>query len=186
MNAETLPASRPLAPKTFLEGPAGSGKTTYATRYLLHLLNSGVPPHRILVLVPQVTLGRPYQLTVHESPIAGGMVDVMTFAGVAQREVETFWPIATSAFGFADQLKEPTFLNIETAQYFMAQIVSPAIQAGWFDGVSVAQPRIISQVLDNLNRSAILRFPIDQVGERLIAAWGDRHSSRPPIYHTAI
>src|SRR5258707_14249985 len=138
MNQQAVPASRPLAPKTFLEGPAGSGKSTYATRYLLHLLNSGVPPHRILVLIPQVTLGRPYQLTVRESPVAGGMVDISTFAGIALREIGTFWPIAASAFGFGDPAKEPTFLNIETAQYFMAQIVSPAVQAGWFYGVSLA------------------------------------------------
>jgi hypothetical protein len=169
--------------KTFLEGPAGTGKTTYATRYLLSLLESGVTPDRILVLVPQVTLGRPYQLAMHN--IANGTVDVLTLAGIIRRAVEVYWPIVAGRMGFAAPDKEPTFLNIETSQYFMARVAAPVIQAGQFDGVNMAPPRIASQVLDNLHKAAILRFPVDEVAQRLIMAWGERHSSRPPVYQAA-
>lgn len=172
--------------KTFLEGPAGNGKTTYATRYLLRLLESGIAPDKILVLVPQVTLGRPYQLAIHDSPVVGGMVNILTVAGIARQAIETYWPIVAGPMGFADPNQEPTFLNIETAQYFMARLATPVIDAGQFDGVSMAKPRIISQVLDDLNRAAMLRFPLDEVAQRLINAWGDRHSSRPPVYKAAI
>ncbi len=169
--------------KTFLEGPAGTGKTTYATRYLLDLLESGVAPDRILVLVPQVTLGRPYQLAGHKA--ASGSVDVLTLAGIVRRAVEVYWPVVAGPMGIAAPDKEPTFLNIETSQYFMARVAAPVIQAGQFEGVNMAPPRIVSQVLDNLHKAAILRFPVDEVAQRLITAWGDRHSSRPPVYQAA-
>ncbi len=38
-----------LAQKTFLEGPAGAGKTRLATRFLLRLLETGAAPDRVLV-----------------------------------------------------------------------------------------------------------------------------------------
>jgi hypothetical protein len=175
-----------LKSRIFLEGPAGSGKTTYATAHLRRLLESGVAPDRILVLVPQITLGRPYQLAAHESPVVGGLVDVLTIAGIARRAVETYWPLVAEPMGFAEPAHEPTLLNIETAQYFMARIASAVIRAGQFEAVNVSPQRIVSQVLDNLNKAAILRFPLDEVAQRLIAAWGDRHSSRPPVYETTI
>src|SRR5947207_7193822 len=87
--ANMIPQPIDLTAKTFLEGPAGSGKTTHATRYLLSLLENGVDPDRIMVLVPQATYGRPYQLTVYESQAAGGIVQITTLAGIARRAIET-------------------------------------------------------------------------------------------------
>lgn len=173
--------------KTFLEGPAGSGKTTFATQYVLRLLEEGAQPDRILIVVPQVTLGRPYQLALHNAAFGGGAVNIMTGAGIARRAVETFWPLVAGPLGFADPLREPTFLNIETAQYFMARLAAPVIEEGKFDSVSISRPRIISQVIDNLNRASLMRFPLDEVAERLSAAWGaERESTRPPVYRAAV
>src|SRR5437763_312333 len=143
-------ADRTLNTKTFLEGPAGSGKTTYATGYLTRLLEAGIAPDRILILVPQVTLARPYQLAVHESPVAGGTVDILTIAGIARRAVEIYWPLVGPAMSFGDPGKEPTFLNIESAQYFMARFAGDAVRAGMFAGVNMSPQRIVSQTLDNL------------------------------------
>jgi hypothetical protein len=175
-----------LTKKVFLEGPAGSGKTTYATRHLLRLLEKGAQPDHVLILVPQVTLSRPYQLALHNSEVAGGAVNILTVAGLARQAIETFWPIVAAPMGFADPAQEPIFLNIETAQYFMARLAAPSIEEGKFESVSIAPPRIISQVLDNLNRASIMRFPLDEVAERLIAAWGrERESTRPPVFRAA-
>jgi len=41
----------PIESKIFLEGPAGTGKTTAGVERLLHLLASGVPAGSILVIV---------------------------------------------------------------------------------------------------------------------------------------
>src|SRR5258708_16531266 len=87
--------------------------------------------------------------------------------------------------GFGPAEREPIFLNIETAQYYMARVAESHIRTGRFDGVNMAPPRIISQILDNLHKAAILRFPLDEVAERLTMAWGERHSSRPPVYAAA-
>jgi hypothetical protein len=174
-----------LSEKTFLEGPAGTGKTTLATRYLQSVLDTGIAPERILVLVPQATYGRPYQLAVHSSGISGGTVEITTLAGIARRAIETYWPIIAEPMGFAKPDHDPIFLNIETAQYYMARVAQPRIHAGQFDSVSIAPPRVISQVLDNLHKAALLRFPLDEVAQRLTLAWGERHSSRPPVYEAA-
>ena len=46
--------------KLFLEGAAGTGKTTYAIQYLLSLLDQGIAPDRVLVMVPQAQRCRPH------------------------------------------------------------------------------------------------------------------------------
>jgi hypothetical protein len=46
----------PLSGSCFLEGPAGTGKTTTAVQRLLHMIHSGIPPESILIVVPQRTL----------------------------------------------------------------------------------------------------------------------------------
>ncbi len=79
--------------KIFLEGSAGSGKTTLATHWLRSILDSGVEPERIMVLIPQATYGRPYQLTLSEAGVSGGNVQITTLAGLARKEIGTYWPI---------------------------------------------------------------------------------------------
>ena len=50
---------RPLGARIFLEGPAGSGKTTSGVERLLHMMAQGIPGGSILLLVPQRTLAGP-------------------------------------------------------------------------------------------------------------------------------
>ncbi len=176
----------PLSGTIFLEGPAGTGKTTEATAYVRRLLQSGVPPEKIFVLVPQRTLGRVYQRAAYEAGPAGGVVHVSTLVGIAFESIQRYWPLVASAAGFANPFREPAFLNIETAQHFMARFANPAYAAGRFEGVAVSPARAISQTFDNLNKSALLGTSLDSVGNRLIAAWGDRQSTRPAAYRTSI
>jgi DNA helicase IV len=51
---------RPIGSKIFLEGPAGTGKTTAGVGRLLHLLDSRACARSILVLVPQRAQATPY------------------------------------------------------------------------------------------------------------------------------
>lgn len=179
-------AMLPLTGAIFLEGPAGTGKTTEATSYVRRLLQSGVSPEKILVLVPQRTMGRVYQRAAYESELSGGVVHVSTLIGIAYESIRRYWPLVASVAGFANPFREPTFLNIETAQYFMARFANPLYTAGRFEGVGVSPARAISQTFDNLNKSALLGTSLDSVGDRLVAAWGDRHSSRPAAYRTSL
>ncbi len=168
----------------FIRGPAGTGKTTFAIQNIRTLLNEGISPERVLVLVPQRTLGQPYNLAFADSDWPpGAQPDIATLGGLARRGLEIFWPLIAEKAGFTHPRREPSFLTIETAQYFMAGFVNEDVKAGIFDGVSVTSFDIMRQTLDNLSKAAV--NGLDEVSDRLIAAWGGRHSSRPPIYRAS-
>lgn len=162
-----LPADR----KIFLEGIAGTGKTTAAAARLEHLLRAGVPGSDILVILPQRTLAAPYQALLRspDTP-AGGEVTLVTVGGLGQRMIELYWPLIAGPAGFGQPARSPVFLTLETAQYFMARIVRPMLEAGAFDAVRVERNRLYSQVLDNLNKAAVVGFDASEIGPRLKAA----------------
>ncbi len=153
----------------YLSGPFGAGKTTVAIERIKRLLDQErIRGDQILVLVPQRTLGQPYTEALHSSDVpAGAQVQVTTLASLARSSVALYWPLVAEAAGFADPRVEPTFLNLETTQYHMAHFVDAAIQQADFDPIRVPRSRIISQVLDNLNKAALHGFTIDEAYARL-------------------
>lgn len=170
---------RPIETKIFLEGPASAGKTTAGVGRLLHLLTSGVPADSILVIVPQRTLATPYYEALRLPQLAaGGQVTILTVGGLAQRMVDLFWPLIAEEAGFGQPDRPPTFLTLETAQYYMARLVGPLLDQSYFETVTIDRNRLYSQILDNLNKSAVVGFPYTQIGERLKAAWGGERSQK--------
>jgi len=170
---------RPIESKIFLEGPAGTGKTTAGVGRLLYLLNSGIAAGTILVIVPQRTLATPYYEALRLPELAaGGQVTILTIGGLARRMVDLFWPLIAEEAGFGQPDQPPTFLTLETAQYYMARLVGPLLDQGYFETVTIDRNRLYSQILDNLNKAAVVGFPYTQIGERLKAAWGGEHSQR--------
>jgi hypothetical protein len=171
---------RPIAAKIFLEGPAGMGKTTVGIERMLFLMRTGIPGNSILVFVPQRTLGTPY-LEALNTPgvLAGGMVTILTISGLAQRMVVLFWPVVAEPAGFSKPASPPIFLTLETAQYFMARLVRPLLSEGLFDSVTIDRNRLYSQIIDNLNKAAVIGFHYSEIGERLKSAWsGDPGQTR--------
>lgn len=163
---------QPLDTRIFLEGPAGCGKTTAAVERLLHLMAQGVAGGSILLLVPQRTLAEPYYQALRTpGVVAGGNVMVLTVGGLARRMVELFWPMAAEEAGFAHPERSPTFLTLETAQYSMAHLVRPLLQKGYFDSLIINRNRLYSQIIDNLNKAAVVGFPHTEIDTRLKAAW---------------
>jgi hypothetical protein len=163
---------RPTNAKIFLQGPAGTGKTTVGIERMLHLMSTGVPGNSILVFTPQRTLSLPY-LGALNTPgvVAGGMVTLVTISGLAQRMVDLFWPLVAEQAGFANPHASPTFLTLETAQYYMAHLVRPMLSEGFFDSVTMDRNRLYSQIIDNLNKAAVVGFTFNEIGERLKSAW---------------
>ena len=155
----------------FLEGPVGAGKTTLAIRRLRHLLQSYVPAEQILVLVPQRSLGTPYRQAMWELDMPGGEVTVVTVGGLARRMIDLYWPIIGERAGFAHPEQPPIFLTLETTQYYMDRIVTPFVDAGTFDGLAIRRNRLASQIIDNLNKAAVVGFPHTEVATRLKEAW---------------
>ena len=170
---------RPIESRLFLKGPAGTGKTTTAVGRLLHLLNSGVPAGSILVIVPQRTLASPYYDALRQSSVrAGGQVTVLTVGGLAQRTVDLFWPLVAEDAGFGHPDDPPTFLTLETAQYYMARLVHPLLDQGYFETITIDRNRLYSQIIDNLNKAAVVGFPYTEIGKRLKAAWSGEQSQK--------
>lgn len=157
----------------FLEGVAGTGKTTSAIARVFSMLEKGVHADSLLILVPQRTLALPYREAL-QSPAreAGGEATVVTLGGLARRMIELFWPMIAEEAGFAHPEQSPLFLTLETAQYFMAQVVRPLIDREWyFETISIQRNRLYSQILDNLNKAAVVGFPQEEIGARLKSAW---------------
>ena len=159
----------------YMSGPFGAGKTTAAIGRVLWLLRQErVRGDQILVLVPQRSLGQPYQEALRSSDVsAGALVQVTTAASLARSSVALYWPLAARAAGFDEPRREPTFLNLETTQYHMAGLVERAAQQGEFDAIRLQRSRIVSQVLDNLNKAALHGFTLEE-------AYGRLESTVPP------
>ena len=169
--AQTSVVDLPLDRAIFLEGPAGTGKTTAAVARLLRLLRGRV---RRLDLDPDAAAhpgGGLHRGAAPAGRAPGGEATVVTFGGLAQRMVELFWPQVAGPAGFAAPNRPPVFLTLETAQYYMARIVGPLLDDGYFDSIKVDRNRLYSQILDNLNKAAAVGFPHTEIAARLKAAW---------------
>lgn len=153
----------------FLEGLAGSGKTTAALSRLQHLLAER-PGQPLLVLIPQRSLGKPYFDAIYHDPsFSGSPPAILTLGGLARRMISLFWPLAAQQAGFGDPLRPPQYLTLETAQYCMAQIVDPKMEQGFFHSITIDRNRIYSQIIDNMNKAAVVRFPLQEIAARLKA-----------------
>jgi len=151
----------------FLEGEAGSGKTTTAIARLEQLM-SNFPGHRILILVPQRSLGKPYIEHInHQLKYSGSLPLVSTLGSLTRRMVSLFWPIISKEAGFLNPSIPPQFLSTETAQYCMEKAITPYLDLGYFQTLVLTRNRLYGQILDDLNKSAIIRFPLNEISQRL-------------------
>ncbi len=170
---------RPLTSHVFLRGPAGTGKTTTGVERLRRLIGQGVAGDSILVLTSHRILQDPY-LDVINAPQSEPAADVLpaTMSGLAWRTVQLFWSVAAPLAGFAHPESQPVFLNVETAQYYMAYVIRPLFAEGYFESVTIDRSRIYAQILDDLNKSSTVGFPHTEIGSRLDSAWVGDPSQR--------
>ncbi|NLV73325.1 MAG: hypothetical protein GXY52_01370 [Chloroflexi bacterium] len=133
----------------------------------------GTRPDQITVLVSDRTQRRVYESALAQSDLqAAGGVTITTFYGLCQRAVALYWPLIAPSAGFAQPEREPVFLTVETTQHHMAQVVQPLIdESGYFSELRVRRERLYTQLIDNLNKSALVGFPPHEIAERLILAW---------------
>ncbi len=162
----------PIESRIFLSGPAGTGKTTAAVSRMIHFIKQGLSGNQVLILVPQRTLGKPYMEAIQrESLPPGGLPDMLTFGGLAQRSLRLFWPIIAGTSGFKNLKSLPTFLTMENAQYYMATVMEPMLEEGDFDTLAIDRNRLFSQILDNMNKAALVGFDFTEIPSRLKTAW---------------
>jgi hypothetical protein len=157
----------------FLSGPAGAGKSTTGVERLNFLVRNGIPGNRILLLFPQRTLSVKYQDAINSLAFQANSLPVIaTFGGLARRTIELYWPLIATETGFANPKNLPIFLTLESSLYFISQLITPLIiDGGYFSSVTIQRNRLFSQILDNLNKSAIHGFPHTEISERLQSSW---------------
>lgn len=165
-------AGAPISSKIFLEGPAGAGKTTTGVLRMLALIQAGVPANSILILIPQRTLGQLYQQEFRKPGAPPGSIPtIVTLGGLGQRMLNLFWPLIARDCGFSRTTFPPTFLTMETAQYYLARLVREKLEAGFFQTIKVDRNRLLSQIIDNLNKAAGVGFDHGSIADRLKTAW---------------
>ena len=166
--------SASLDEKIWLEGVAGSGKTSAGVLRTLRLLEEGVPAESLLIFVPQRSLAEPYvQALRGQSFHRGGQVSIHTIGSLSLQMVETFWFLVAQDAGFKHPQDLPNFLSLELVQYFMTRAIEPLVnQRDYFNSVRIDRARLYSQIVDNMNKAALVGFPISEIGARLKSALG--------------
>jgi len=170
----------PVESRIFLEGIAGAGKTTLGVHRLRQLINVGIPPNSILVLVPQKGLALPYYREIRNPRRrAGSDVTISTLGSLARHTIELFWPLAVERLSKTDPYRRPVFLSMEMVQYIMFKIVGPEIEKNnLFASLRIKAGRLYSQIVDNLNKAALVGFPSTEFEARLNAASVDNLEQR--------
>ena len=138
----------------------------------MHLLECGVPAESILIFVPQRSLAQPYIRALRaQTEHRGGQVSLHTIGSLSLQMVETFWFLIAEGAGFKQPRDLPNFLSLELVQYFMTRAIEPLVdERDYFNSVRIDRPRLYSQIVDNMNKAALVGFPISQIGSRLKSA----------------
>lgn len=159
--------------KYFAEGPAGTGKTTAAVLHIGKLLQQRVPANDITVVVPHPLLMRPYRtFDTDTRDVPGAELNITTYARMIRRAIELFWPIVAETVGHGIVRETPVFLNFEAAVLHLSRVIDPMIeQRRLFDTARLPRRRLYAQILDDLNKSAVVGFPVAEIAFRLEQAW---------------
>jgi hypothetical protein len=172
--------------KTFLTGRAGTGKTSVALQHVIDLVKNGAIASQILIIIPQRMLAKPYNDLIQSFDLPSGSIPTTaTLGGLAQRMITLFWPLVNAEYNFSLKDSPPVFLTLETAQYYLANVADSIIDtSGYFTSLKIKRNRLYSQILDNLNKAALVGFSLENIGEKLSAAWNGE-SGHTIIFHQA-
>ncbi len=158
--------------KQYLVGPPGAGKTSRLIDRLVSLLEQNVRPDRILVLAPQQSQARLFRAALARVQGAyrpRGEPDIHTIYSLARQHVSLFFPLLAPVAGFANLTQEPMVINVEAVQYIVDRLVQPRLAD--FADLRLPRPHLVRQIIDNMNKAAVCGFPLNQIAERLGAAW---------------
>jgi hypothetical protein len=84
--------------------------------------------------------------------------------------IQRFWPRVTKDAGFDDS-QPPNFFTLETAQYFMSGVIDPQREEDAFAGLSIAESKLYSQLIENINKATLIVFSLSEISGRLKGAW---------------
>lgn len=157
---------------TLLLGNAGTGKSTVLQHRLLRLLREGVSAYNILVLVSEYGHEQPFLELIQASNLGPyAQLNITTYNSLAREMVVLFWPLVARVAGFTNPHKPPAFLEYDMAQLLMWRILAPMQAEGAFAGLRLRPQRIVSQLIDILNRAAFNGLTLDEAIARQAQVW---------------
>ena len=163
---------RPVETKSSSKVRPGAARPPWESGGCWPCCSAGVPAKSTLILVPQRTLAAPYLEALRATARCGRRTGFAADPGRSgAAHGRSVLAAGRREAGFARPDQPPSFLTLETALYYMAHLVRPLLDQGLFDSVTIDRNRIYSQILDNLNKAAIVGFPYTEIGDRLRAAW---------------
>lgn len=161
------------APRIYLSGIAGSGKTTVLEERFSSLLEAGEPADSILVLVADSAHRERFQEIADQSTQPALLdLTIKTFFGFARDAVEFYWPVVAKSAGFHNLFRPPLVLTYDMAQTMMWQIIDPMLKDGYFADLRLRPQQIVSQLLDNMVRAAFNGLTVHDAIEKQLVAWG--------------
>ena len=157
---------------SFLEGPAGTGKSVALRHRMLDLLKAGQPAYTLLLLVAEPEHIEPYLATIQQAALGPySELFVTTYSHLARQMVTLFWPLLARPAGFERPFRPPTFLSYDLAQLLMWQNVAPMLDEGAFADLPMRPQQIVSQLLDTLNRAALNGLTLEEATSRQARTW---------------
>lgn len=157
---------------SFLEGPAGTGKSLALQYRMLNLLKTGQPAYTLLVLVAEPEHVEPYLATIQQTaPRPYTELLITTYTHLARQMVTLFWPLLARQAGFERPFQPPTFLSYDLAQLLMWKSVAPMLDEGAFADLPMRPQQIVSQLLDTLNRAALNGLTLEEASSRQARTW---------------
>lgn len=161
--------------KFFIFGDSNSGKIKTALFWIKELLDNGTPQADILLVTPQKSYQKPYKKFFEYELQLPFDIQSATLSGLSRRYLDVYWPLVLGDQRYPFTPQPPTFLTLETAQYFMMSIVKEKLNQGKFVNILLDPNRLTSQLLDNLNKSAMVGFDPSVIDQKLSNAWsGDK------------
>lgn len=168
-----------------IQGPTGSGKTTFLLNKYQELVNQqGVPSEAILVLVANRVQKAKWQkgLQLKNS----GPRIITSYFGFIQQELRQYWPLIQNRIeNWGVKRLEPLFLTIESSQYLMGQLVQSFREKGKLLEVVSSSDRIAIELLQNLSRAVMGGIAPAEIGERLYRSWENKEQVQKEIYQDA-
>lgn len=194
MRMAAAPPSPASFSRLYVQGPLGTGKTGMALQRLAWLQEQ-LPAEgpAITVLVPSGYALRQLRRRAARNPVRiASPYRLLTFFALMRGAVDLAWPVIAERCGYVHQGQEPTFLNLETSQYILAEWVDEMVTQGQFEAVlqdrHFTPHRLITQVLDNMTKAAMYRYPLAHAYERLMLAVpeGKFRQARLNVYRNAL
>ena len=167
--------------KVVIQGPPGSGKTTFLVKKYQELILEGIASQEILVLVANRSQKAWWDKSL-QLAVCGPQI-ITSYFGFIQRELRQYWPLVEPKIAAWGQPRiEPLFITIESSQYLMGQIVEELRNGGSLLEVVSTSDRIAIELIQNLSRAIMGGIDYQEIGQRLYSSRENKEQLNQQIY----